>query len=81
MALRTKVIATVTGVQEEFIKRDDVYLQEKDKLLLTLMKFPFKTKTKVDKGRLYVMIQEFNNQTWWDADFFKYEVEFPELKY
>ena len=81
MAFKSKVIATVTGVQEEFIKREDVYLKEKDKLLLTLMKFPFKTMTKVDKGRLYVMIQEFNNQTWWDVDFFKYELEFPELKY
>lgn len=81
MAFKSKVIATVTGVNQEFVQQYNIDLSEKDRLLLSLLKFPFKTKTKVDKGRLLLLIQEFNNVCYWDSDFFIYETEFPELKY
>lgn len=81
MGFKTKTVATVIGIDQEFLKQDNVCLKQKDRLLLTLMKFPFKTKTKVSNGILYLMIPEWNNPAWWNADFFKYELEFPELIY
>lgn len=78
---RTNLKVTVTGVNEEILNEPDILLDERDRLLLTLLKFPFESKSRVDKqGNFSLLIPGFNSQEWWISDFFKYEVEFPELK-